>query len=158
MFALCDVCNTTGLLDTLSIAQHAVERYRQDEQRRKDEMISAKKKAEEHVGEGGTLLKGSSLPAKVNEVSVKVLAVREAPEGFSSPIILDIEEVYQCQGIPLNLTNMKRLAEIVGDDLEAAQGRTFQFQRITTNNPKTKQKAFGLKLTDEVKSPKARRA
>jgi len=121
-------------------------------------MISAKKKAEEHVGEGGTLLKGSSLPAKVNEVSVKVLAVREAPEGFSSPIILDIEEVYQCQGIPLNLTNMKRLAEIVGDDLEAAQGRTFQFQRITTNNPKTKQKAFGLKLTDEVKSPKARRA
>jgi len=104
-------------------------------------------------GETTPLLKGSVLPRKQGTVQLNVTGVREAPEGFNSPAIMDFEPVafdgVEYSAIPLNKTNTKALMEIVGEDMELASiTGVATFQRVLVNNPQTKALTPGLQLAE----------
>ncbi len=104
-------------------------------------------------GESTPLLKGSVLPRKQGTIELKVTGVREAPENFNSPAIMDFEPVtfdgVEYGAIPLNKTNTKALMEVVGDDMELANiTGVAVFQRVLVNNPQTKALTPGLQLME----------
>lgn len=99
-------------------------------------MISARA-AVEKAGGGEPLLHGSDVPKKQSQVQIQVTGVREAPEGFNSPIILDIKEVFGKKAWAVNKTNVKALAEQYGDDLEKLVGKKVMLTVAMVNNPKT---------------------
>lgn len=116
--------------------------------------------------EGYTFLKYADVPYGTNLVTVKVIAVRETPK-LNSPCCLDIEPQILCDGkpvktdkttVPLNLTNMGKLAAKVGDDLSAARGMEVTFSFSTKPNPSARtpdeEEVMGLDLVDAV-VPKA---
>src|SRR5580765_150401 len=85
--------------------------------------------------EGYTFLKYADVPYGTLRLTVRVIMVRETPK-LNSPCCLDIAPTILCDGqtlktdktsLPLNLTNMKALAGIVGDDLSAARGMDISF-------------------------------
>jgi hypothetical protein len=116
-------------------------------------MASATKTAKARGGgEGGELLKGTHLPKNKNEVVVFVNNVREAPEEWGSPLVLDIDEVYGCTALALNKTNVKRIVEMIDDDYEKWPGYDITFTRVSVNNPSTKQSTMGLEATAAKKS------
>ena len=86
---------------------------------------------------GAPLLKGSDIPKGTTSIKVKVKAVREAPKNFSSPIIMDIEPLYEKSALALNKTSCQALADRYGDDLEGLVGKTIKLWIGMQNNPKT---------------------
>lgn len=113
-------------------------------------MPSATKLADQKGGgSGANLIHGSDL--KKTTLTVRVQAAREAPQTFSSPVILDIEEpdgLPGKQAVALNATNTRTLAEILGDEIDDWAGATVTFTRIKQRNPKTGDETWGLAVTD----------
>lgn len=93
---------------------------------------------------GAPLLKGSDVPKGAATIKVKVKAVREAPKSFSSPIILDIDELHGKSAMALNKTSCQALADKFGDDLEKLVGKSLTFYVVLQNNPKTGKMARSL--------------
>lgn len=95
----------------------------------------------ERSGGGAPLLHGSDLPRSATSIKVKVTGVREAPAGFNSPLILDLEPVKTTNGDKsawaVNKTNLRALAEKFGDDLSKVEGKSFTLYVGVVNNPKT---------------------
>jgi hypothetical protein len=108
-------------------------------------------------GEGGSLLKGSDVPAKMSAVKVKVASIELAPDNFNAPAILRFsEEVYGCEGVAINKTNLGLLCEKVGvtgdDDFSLLEkklkGKTVTLIIAMVNNPQTKQLTRGLQVSE----------
>lgn len=107
-------------------------------------MISAKRlNQQKSKTEGRTFLKYSDLPFGTRRLVVRVIEIRETPR-LNSPCAIDIANSIEVDGdmqpteatsIPVNLTNMKKLAELVGDDLTAARGMMLGFSFSLKNNP-----------------------
>jgi len=107
-------------------------------------MASARAAIAGKGSQGGALLKGSSLPAKIMELVIKVTAVREAPEEWDSALILDFETQHDCEALALNKTNTRALIGFLGDDFDQWEGATVTLEKFKTRNPKTSQLTWGL--------------
>lgn len=100
--------------------------------------------------DSGAILHGSDVPkSKYSGFKVKIRAVREPGEGFNAIAIADIDPIFEsavpdkdgkkraCECIALNKTNMKALANQLGDNTDKWAGKTVTFIVIFTRNPKT---------------------
>ena len=57
-------------------------------------------------GKAGSLLKGSDVPPGTKSITIGVAAIRESPEGFGAPAIIDLKTpVYGKSAWPVNKTN-----------------------------------------------------
>lgn len=97
--------------------------------------------------EGGALLHGSDVPKGTKAFKVTCTGVREAPPNFNAAIILDIKEVFGCNAMAINKTNLLALVEKFGDDLDKVKGKTFSVDVVSTNNPSTKKLTRGLRVS-----------
>ena len=87
-------------------------------------------------GSAGALLHGSDVASK-RQIVVKVKEVREAPDGFNSPIIVDIEPVAGKTAWAMNKTNIKAAAKVFKlTDLAKLKGKKIKLDVISTRNPK----------------------
>jgi hypothetical protein len=88
--------------------------------------------------QAGTLLKGSDVPSGTKSITIEVAAVRESPEGFGSPVILDLRKLV-C-GKPAwaaNKTNVKQLIKLFGEDEHKLIGQKVKLEIISVRNPQT---------------------
>ncbi|SRR6266436_2335472 len=74
----------------------------------------------------GNFLKGSDVPATLSEVKVRVLGFVTV-QGSRSPLVAQIEKMYEKELLPLNKTNIKQLAAMIGDDLRQIVNKTIVF-------------------------------
>jgi hypothetical protein len=89
-------------------------------------------------GNGQALLKGSDLPAGTKSINIEVAGVRESPEGFGSPVILDLKKpVYGKSAWAANRTNLKQLIKLFGDDEHKLIGQKVKLEVISVRNPQT---------------------
>jgi hypothetical protein len=110
-------------------------------------------KSERGIG-GPPMLRGQDIPRAVNQVKIKVKEMREAPNSFKSPYILDLAEpVHDREAFAVNITNLRALAELSGQDAETADvdkvckwvaGKTLTLYAVMTNNPQTKKMVRSL--------------
>lgn len=115
-------------------------------------MISASKTLADSGSGASSFLKGTDLKKSERSITVKCTAIRKPGEGFLSPLIMDVECSLEGKtSFPLNKTNIKRLAELVGDDLEKAVGQKFRLEKVLVNNPKTNQMTYSLIITGKEK-------
>lgn len=115
-------------------------------------MGSARRAMKGRGSEGGELLKGSNLPAKVNSITVFVHRVREAPDEWKSGFLADIDEVHGCTAFALNKTNVNYLIDECGDDFDKWGGYHWTLEKTSVTNPQTHAAAVGLAITKIVKS------
>ena len=103
-------------------------------------------------GQNGALLKGSSLPDSRKSVTVFINDVREAPEGFNSPFICEIDQVHDCEGWAPNKTAIKALIEKIDDDYLKWRGYEVTLNKVRVRNPQTGQETWGFEVAGVVKS------
>lgn len=121
-------------------------------------MASATKTAKARGGEGGKLLKGSDVPKSKQNVTVFVNSVREAPVEWGSPLVMDIDEIYECTALALNKTNIKHLVEKIGDDYDEWGGHEVTFVKTRVTNPNTGEAVTGLEVESVKKSKRKPRS
>jgi hypothetical protein len=88
-------------------------------------------------------LRGQDVPTSQNEIKVKVLSFVKIP-GSRSPLVCQIEKAYDREFLPLNKTNIKQLAGIVGNNLQIVVGKSLVLVIYPVNNPSTGQMTRGL--------------
>jgi hypothetical protein len=87
-------------------------------------------------GNGAALLSGSDIPPRIKSLKITVAEIREAPEGFTAPAIIDLKtEVYGKTAWAVNKTNMKALIKHFGDDEKKMRGKTIKLDVISVRNP-----------------------
>src|SRR5580698_8780513 len=97
------------------------------------------------------LLKGSDLPLKTEKINIVCTGVREAPAGFNSPFIMEIEEMFNKTDWAVNQTNTGALVTLIGDDYEKWHGHVIELTKYITTNPKLKSQSWGLIVTGAKK-------
>ena len=97
--------------------------------------MSSAAKAAASRGENAKLLKGSDLKKTELSVTVFCKAVREAPDNWGSPLVMDIEENHGCTALALNKTNTKLIANMIDDDTDNWVGYEITFEKVKVNNP-----------------------
>lgn len=113
----------------------------------------AEVKSERGIG-GPPMLRGQDVPRSVSKLKIKVKELREAPQSFKSPFIIDLAEpVHEREAFAVNITNLRALATLVGLDPDTAdvevlankiKGKTFDLHVTMTNNPSTKKMVRSL--------------
>lgn len=89
-------------------------------------------------GHGGSLLNGSDIPVGTKTIVIEVAAVRESPEGFGAPVILDLKKpVHGKFAWAVNRTNLKTLIRLFGEDDENLIGKRIKLEVISVRNPQT---------------------
>ena len=89
-------------------------------------------------GGAGNLLKGSDIPPRIKSLTIKVAAVREAPDGFTAPALIDFaDEVYGATAWAVNKTNMKAIIKLFGDDEKKLKGKKIKLDVISVRNPQS---------------------
>jgi hypothetical protein len=89
-------------------------------------------------GQAGALLTGSDVPAGTKTIIIEVGGVREAPEGFGAPLILDIKKpIYDKSAWAVNKTNLKMLIKLFGEDEQRLVGKKIKLEIISVRNPQT---------------------
>ena len=89
-------------------------------------------------GQAGSLLNGSDVPVGTKTVVIEVAGVRESPEGFGAPVILDLKKpVYGKLAWAVNRTNLKMLIKQFGQDEENLIGKRIKLEVISVRNPQT---------------------
>lgn len=64
--------------------------------------------------------------------------LREAPEGFSAPAIIDLKKaVYGKSAWAVNKTNLKMLIKLFGEDEQKLVGKKIRLEAISVRNPQT---------------------
>lgn len=82
-------------------------------------------KNEKGIG-GPPMLHGTDLPKGTRSIKVKVKELREAPGNFKAPAILDFEKtVEKKEGMAINLTNLRALAQLAGYAKEEVDNADF---------------------------------
>src|ERR1700740_673555 len=88
--------------------------------------------------QAGSLLNGSDIPAGTKTIIIEVAAVRESPEGFGAPVILDLKKpIYGKSAWAVNKTNLKILISLFGEDEQKLVGKKIRLEVIPVRNPKT---------------------
>ncbi|PYV66421.1 MAG: hypothetical protein DMG97_29600 [Acidobacteria bacterium] len=69
------------------------------------------------TGQAGALLKGSDVPAGTKSITIAVARIRESPETFNAPAIIDLKKpIYGKSAWAVNKTNLKAIIKKFGDD------------------------------------------
>jgi len=102
-------------------------------------------------GKQDNLLKGSDLPNKVQKLNVVCVDVRESPKSFNSPFIMSIEKQFEKTEWAINKSNTQALIMLIDDDYEKWIGWEIELSKFLTNNPSTKNQAWGLMVTGAKK-------
>ena len=90
------------------------------------------------TGQAGVLLNGSDVPVGTKSITIEVAAVREAPDGFTAPAIIDLKKpVYGKSAWTVNKTNLKTLIKLYGDDEQQLVGKKIRLEVISVRNPQT---------------------
>jgi len=89
-------------------------------------------------GQAGSLLKGSDVPAGTQTITIEVAAVRESPEGFGAPVILDLKKsIYGKSALAVNRRNLTMLIKLYGEDEQRLVGKKIKLEVISVRNPQT---------------------
>jgi hypothetical protein len=89
-------------------------------------------------GQAGSLLKGSDLPAGTKTIIIEIAAVRESPEGFGAPLIVDFKKpIYGKSALAVNKTNLKMFGKLFGDNEQDFVGKKIKLEVISARNPQT---------------------
>ena len=89
-------------------------------------------------GKAGSLLNGSDVPDGTKTIAIVVAAIRESPEGFDSPAIVDLKTpVCGKSAWAVNKTNLRALIKLSGDDEQNLVGRKIKLEIISVRNPQT---------------------
>ncbi len=90
------------------------------------------------TGQAGALLTGSDIPVGTKFIIIEVAGMREAPEGFSAPAIIDLKRaVYGKSAWAVNKTTLKRLIKLFGEDEQKLVGKKIRLEVISVRNPQT---------------------
>jgi hypothetical protein len=105
-------------------------------------------------GGGPPMLHGEDVPRSVNKFKIKIKELREAPDQFNSPAIIDLAEpVYDREAWAVNITNLRALAQLSKLDpdetdfetlAEKVRGKTFDLYVSMVNNPQTRKMVRSL--------------
>ena len=89
-------------------------------------------------GQAGSLLNGSDIPAGTKTITIEITAVRESPEGFSAPVIVDLKKpIYGKLAWAVNKTNLKMFIKLFGEDEQRLVGKKIKLETISVRNPQT---------------------
>jgi hypothetical protein len=89
-------------------------------------------------GQAGALLKGSDVPAGTKSIIIAVAAIRESPETFSAPAIIDLKRpIYGKSAWAVNKTNLKAIIKKFGDDGKKLVGKKIKLEITSVPNPQT---------------------
>ena len=98
-------------------------------------------------GPNGALLKGSDVPESAQSVTVEIAAIRQSPDSFSAPALMDCKnQVHGKDGLALNKTNLKTLIEMFGPDEKASVGKRVRLDIVMTENPQSHQTVRSLRI------------
>ena len=87
---------------------------------------------------GRSLLTGSDVPTGTKSVAIVVAAIRESPEEFSAPAIIDLKTaVHGKEAWAVNKTNLKAIIKGFGDDPQKLAGKKIKLEIISVRNPQT---------------------
>lgn len=104
----------------------------------------------EPKGKFSQLLKGSDLvAAKKKGITGVILQVRDAPANFGAPFIIDFDTEVM-KGIsswPLNITQARKLQDMLGDDMDNWPGCAVALGLTMANNPKLNKDVPSLVVT-----------
>jgi hypothetical protein len=90
------------------------------------------------TGPVGALLNGSDVPVGTKTVTIAVAGIRESPEGFSSPAIIDLAKpIYGKSGWAVNKTNLKAIIKLFGEDDKGLVDKKIRLEVISVRNPQT---------------------
>jgi hypothetical protein len=99
-------------------------------------------------GPNGALLKGSDLESGTQTVTVVVSGIRQSPETFTAPAIMDFKKpVVGKTGMALNKTNLKKLIELYGPDEKALVGKKIKLVVVMDDNPQTHESVPTLRVS-----------
>ena len=106
--------------------------------------------ASRSTGEAGELLNSSDIPAGTKTVTIVIAEIRESPEGFNAPVIIDFEKpIFGKSSWAVNKTNTKMLAKLFGDDETKLLGKKIKLEVIKVRNPQTSELVLSLAVTDK---------
>jgi hypothetical protein len=89
-------------------------------------------------GQAGSLLNGSDIPAGAKATIIEIAEVRESPDGFNAPVIVDLKKpIYGKSAWPVNKTNLKMLIKLFGEDEQKLVGKKVKLETISVRNPQT---------------------
>lgn len=89
-------------------------------------------------GKAGSLLNGSDIPAGTRSITIIVAAIRESPDGFGAPAIIDLRApIYGKSAWAVNKTNLRALIQLVGEDEQKLVGKKIKLEVISVRNPQT---------------------
>src|SRR5262249_21199419 len=89
-------------------------------------------------GKAGSLLHGSDVPAGTKSITIVVAGIRESPEGFGAPVIIDFKTpVCGKSAWAANKTNLRALIKLFGEDEHTLVGKKVKLEVISVRNPQT---------------------
>jgi hypothetical protein len=90
------------------------------------------------AGQAGALLNGSDIPIGTKSITIVVAGIRESPDGFSAPAIIDLKApIHGKSAWAVNKTNMKMLIKLFGEDERKLVGKKIKLEMISVRNPQT---------------------
>jgi hypothetical protein len=99
--------------------------------------MSLKKMLANHSN-GQALLNGSDVPVGTKSITIAIVTIRESPEGFTAPAIIDLKKpMYGKTAWGVNKTNLKMLIKHFGEDETKLIGKKIKLEVITVRNPQT---------------------
>jgi hypothetical protein len=102
------------------------------------------------TGEAGELLNSSDIPAGTKTVTIVIAEIRESPEGFNAPAIIDLEKpIFEKSSWAVNKTNLKKLGQLFGDDETKLVGKKVKLEVIKVRNPQTGEFVLSLAVADK---------
>jgi CTP:molybdopterin cytidylyltransferase MocA len=100
------------------------------------------------TGEAGELINSSDIPDGTKTVTIVIAAIRESPEDFNAPAIIDFEKpIFGKPSLAVNKTNMKMLIKLHGDDETKLVGKKIKLEVIKVRNPQTGEFVSSLAVT-----------
>jgi hypothetical protein len=89
-------------------------------------------------GKGGALLKGSDVPAGTKSITIVVAGIRESPEGFGAPAIIDLKTPMCGKSAwGVNKTNLRALIKLFGEDEQRLLGKRVKLEVTSVRNPQS---------------------
>jgi hypothetical protein len=99
-------------------------------------------------GKAGSLLNGSDVPAGTKSITIVVAEIRESPEGFGAPAIIDLKTpICGKSAWAVNKTNLRTLIKTFGEDKEQLVGKKVKLEIISVRNPQTGEIGPGLAVS-----------
>ena len=99
---------------------------------------------------GPALLNGSDVPVGTESITITVAGIRESPDGFDAPAIVDLKKpLYEKSAWAVNKTNLKAIIKDHGEDETKLVGKKIRLEIISVRNPKTGEMVRSLAVTQK---------